>query len=373
MDFLMVSTPKGLWAWLINSIESGVMSYALTIILVTLIIKCVLIPFDIFNKYSTKKNMQVQAKLKPELDNIKRRYANNPQIQNQKTMELYKRENYSMGGTCAIMLVYMVVTMVVFFTLLSTLNSMSAYKIQQQYDGLYNTYKVEYASQIEAGVSEEDAVKYAQEKVTEKYEETKEGFLWIKNIWRPDTSASVTLNYKDFSSIAKLSKVEKAGTSYEYDKLTEEQKKIVDELDTEEKKADYNKYTESTYNLVMGDLLSNSKYTKWNGYFILSILAALLTFGSLKITEVIAKVKAKKKGLPPVQSSNKTMSFVMPIIMAVFTLLYNSAFALYVVAGSLFGFVTGPLVSWIVDKMYDKFDSKKQVQNKSSYDRTLKK
>ena len=192
MDFLMASEPTGLWAWLINSIENGGLSYGLTLILVTLIIKFVLLPADIFNKYSTKKNMVIQAKLKPELDALKKRYANNPQILNQKTTQLYKRENYSMGGTCASMLVYMVLTMVIFFTLLSTLNGMSAYKIQKEYDTLYNTYTT-YVTENNIDTTNEEDLKQAQIAVSKKYNEIKEDFLWIKNLWRPDTSTSVTL------------------------------------------------------------------------------------------------------------------------------------------------------------------------------------
>ena len=368
MDFLMASEPTGLWAWLINSIENGGLSYGLTLILVTLIIKFVLLPADIFNKYSTKKNMVIQAKLKPELVALKKRYANNPQILNQKTTQLYKRENYSMGGTCASMLVYMVLTMVIFFTLLSTLNGMSAYKIQKEYDTLYNTYTT-YITENNIDTTNEEDLKQAQIAVSKKYNEIKEDFLWIKNLWRPDTSTSVTLKYKDFTSVAKISDKQKYGT--EYTKLTDEEKAIVNAMSDEEK-AEYNKYTESTYNIVMNELLTNSKYTKWNGYFILSILAALLNFASMQINTIISKIKNKKKNIPATVSTNKTMSIIMPLIMGVFTLLYTAAFGLYIVAGALFSFVTTPLVTFIVDKIYEKRSSKFDAKNKVSYDRTLK-
>lgn len=369
MDFLIASAPTGLWAWLINSIENAGISYGFTIILVTLIIKFVLLPADLFNKYSTKKNATVQAKIKPELDTLKKRYANNPQILNQKTMQLYKRENYSMGGTCAGMLVYMVLTMVIFFTLLNTLNGMSAYKLQNEYDVLYNTYTA-YVTENNIDVENEEELKLAQVAVSEKYNEIKEDFLWIKNIWRPDTSASVTLNYKDFSSVAKISEKQKHGT--EYSKLTEEELAEI-QLMTDEEKAEYNKYTEKTYNIVMNELLTNKTYTKWNGYFILSVLAALLSFGSMQLNTIIAKIKNKKKNLPNIVSTNKTMSIIMPIIMGVFTLLYTASFGLYIVAGALFSFVTTPLITLIVDKIYAKKSEKLEVKNKVSYDRTLKK
>ena len=368
MDFLMASAPSGLWAWLINSIEGKGILYGATIILVTLIIKFVLIPADIFNKYSSKKNMAMQAKLKPELDNLKKRYANNPQLLNEKTQQLYKRENYSMGGTCAGMLIYMVLTMIVFFTLLSTLNKMSAYKLQQEYNTLYQTYRAEISTAADPENPTDEEIASAQSKVTEKYEEIREGFLWIKNIWRPDTSASVTLSYKNFTSTAKIKEKEKNGS--EYTKLTDEERAEIDAMSTEEL-AEYNKYTEETYNVVMGDLLTNSKYTKWNGYFILPVLAALLNFGSMQLMNLIARIKAKKRGLPMPVNTNKVLSLILPLVMGVFTLLYTSAFGLYIVAGAMFSFITTPFVSLIVEKIVEKQDDKK-AKAKPSYDRNKK-
>ena len=51
MDILAsISQPTGLWQTIIFGIESGVGNYALAIILVTLMIKVVLLPFDFFEK-----------------------------------------------------------------------------------------------------------------------------------------------------------------------------------------------------------------------------------------------------------------------------------------------------------------------------------
>ena len=130
MDFLnmllSVEAPTGLWANLINWLEGSIASYALVIILLTLLIKLVMVPFDFYNKFVTKKNQMMMVKIQPELEKINKHYANNPNMRNQKTAELYKKNNYNVYGTCAGMLVYLVLSMVIFFTLFSTLNGMSA-------------------------------------------------------------------------------------------------------------------------------------------------------------------------------------------------------------------------------------------------------
>ena len=62
----------------------------------------------------------------------------------------------------------------------------------------------------------------------------------------------------------------------------------------------------------------------------------------------------KKKGLTYVKTTNKTMMIIMPVVMALFTIFYNSAFGIYIVAGSLFSVVTSPLITMFVDAIFEK-------------------
>ena len=55
-------------------------------------------------------------------------------------MELYKRENYNIVGTCFGLLINLVLTMVIFFTLFSGINKMQYYTIDKEYETLTNTY-----------------------------------------------------------------------------------------------------------------------------------------------------------------------------------------------------------------------------------------
>lgn len=343
---LSVSAPTGLWAKIINWLEGGITNYAVVIILLTLLIKLIMSPFDFYNKYITKKNTMMMAKIQPELDKINKTYANNPNMKNQKTAELYKKNNYNVYGTCAGMLVYMVLSMVIFFTLFSTLNSMSAYKISQEFEVLNTTYNTTYEAYqnsyetdklTDSTLLEITAEDYAKGKaeasVVAKYGEIKNGFLWITNIWRPDTSAKVTLTYDKFIS------------------TTKEDGEVI---------------TKDIYERVMNPI--QDSYSGWNGYFLLAVINGLLSLGSMWLSELISKQRAKKKGTPYVNTTNKSMMIVMPIIMAIFTIFYNSAFGIYIVTGSLFQVVTSPLITLIVDSAFEK-KAKKQKPTKPSYSR----
>ena len=350
MGFLAeIVQPAGLWSKIIYGMEGAVGNYVVAIILVTLLVKLVMVPFDFYNKYITKKNTRKQAVLQPAMEKIKRQYASNPQMQNQKTMELYKRENYSVFGTCVGMLVYMALSITIFITLLNGFNDIAAYKMYEEYTTLKGVYDQAYETELSGGATEEEATAVAEGEVVEAYADVKNGFLWIKSIWRPDTWVSSVVSFDDYN--ASVSRVRT-------EKLTE------DQLAAE--KAEYDKVITSSF---AND--ENGTYNKWNGYLILPILAAALTYGSMKVSNYISKKKAQKKNLQLVQApeAGKGMQFIMPAIMGVFTLLYNAAFGIYIVVGALFSFVTSPLIGMIVDNLDYKQQLKEEARKTVSYSR----
>ena len=354
-NLLSVSAPGGLWGGLINWLGGGIANYAVVLIVLTLMVRAVLLPLDVFNKYTSKINSRKQAEIKPIIDKIQKQYANNKEMLNRKTMEAYRANNYNIFGTCFTLLVYMVLTMVIFFTLFSSLNKMSAYKIYNQYIDLRATYAYELglgenatdeqivaaATITESSTEEQKAlVAKANNAVVARFDETKEGFLWIKNIWRPDSSAKPVLDYKTFVSSSRLSDEEKANI------------------------------TEACYNIVINPV--HEANSGWNGYFILAIIAAGSTLLSFYTNTLISKWRAKKKNKVFIKdaSSSKTMLIVMPLIMGLFTLFYNAAFGIYIVTGNLFAVLTGPLVTLFVEWLDEKKQIKENAKNKTvSYSR----
>ena len=137
---LSVAEPTGFWPTIIKAFEGGVGSYILAIVLLTLVIRIIWAPFDTFNKKINKKNARIQAKMQPEIDKLKAKYGNDKNLLNQKTQELYKRNNFSMAGSCVFMLIFMALNLTIFFTLFAGLNAMADFKISQEYDNLKYNY-----------------------------------------------------------------------------------------------------------------------------------------------------------------------------------------------------------------------------------------
>ena len=362
MDLLNAVTlvkPLGFWPGIIYGMEGAVGNYALALILVTIIIKLIMVPLDFVNRYTSKKSARKQAEIKPELDKINAKYANDKNLLNQKTMELYKAHNYNITGTCFGMLAYLVLTMVVFWTLFGALNNISAYKIGDQYLQVRKEYFAVYEIDVDSladeqtvmdaynakleTLTEEQQIELkntADKKAKDKYDQVSTSFLWIKNIWLADSTVSPVMKYDDF---IKKSKVTKAQVS-------------ADE-----------------YNLVITPMSSVER--KNNGYFVLAVLAAGLNYLSYGINNWISKARAKKKGLDPnlaSNTSNKAMSIIMPIIMGIFTLFYNAAFGLYMVAGALITLITSPLVTLFVDMLEFDAISKEKQKTVAIYDRKRK-
>lgn len=366
MDFLTIglsnllaTQPQGMWEFFIFGLEGAIKNYGLTIILITLIIKLIMLPFDFFNRYVTKKNAAKMAVIQPEIEKIQKRYGANRDVVNQKTMEVYKKHNYSVTGSCLVMVLNLAITMTIFFTLFSGLNKIAAYKTATEFETLQSVYEQTVGGElIETKISDAESVvqvkledgtiinlddqkvELANAEAIKTYGEIKSGFLWIKNIWRPDTNASVTLNYKDYLNISKTK--------------AEDLPQVV-------------------YDQILNPIKEDKNYNGWNGYFVLIILAAVATYLSTQINVWIGKARASMKGEPYVDAmaQNKILIYLMPIIMALFAWFYNAMFAIYMVTGALFGLASNPIITLLVDKLYSKKEQaeKEKVAGAVTYSR----
>lgn len=178
----------------------------------------------------------------------------------------------------------------------------------------------------------------AMKNVIDVYDANKESFLWIDNIWIADSAFSKSiLNY---SSLA-----------------NQMGKKNVGEKELE------------IYNAFMPDLAVQRSQT--NGYFIVPILCILVSVLSMFITSQYNKYKNKKKGLPTVKANAKWTQFILPVVLGIFALFYNSVFAIYMLTGQVVSTLILPLQLFIVDKFLDKKE-KKEEDKKVTVDYTRK-
>ena len=85
LNVIQIAKPTGMWGSIIFGLENAVGDYALALILITIIIKLVIVPFDFVNRYTSKKSSRKQAEMKPELDKINEKYKDDKNMINQKT------------------------------------------------------------------------------------------------------------------------------------------------------------------------------------------------------------------------------------------------------------------------------------------------
>lgn len=392
----MLSWTQDMWSAIIG-LFGFIPNWGWMIIVFTICLKIVLSPLDYWQRKMARKNQQKQALMQPELEKIQKRYGNNRQLLNQKTMELYKRENFSVMGSCLGMLINMAITLFIFFTLFSGLTGMSNTEVVNQYKTLETEYTQKFSetfeiskddvkdkedlifnqavieAQAEMGTtdlndkvyakaleimyrdenpdgSDYKKLKQVQTDVLDKYKTEKEGWLWVQNLWRPDTAASVFSDFKSYQGLAQVFKSDEfinelnkksEGKSEEERKEIEKQLKITYE----------NRYNMTTY------AIQQNYKGSWNGYFILVILAGAVTYLSVKLSQMQSSNKNKNKQLEKA-NPNKAMFFMkilLPVLMIIFTVGYSAAFSLYIVTNS----IMSTIISFILLKVFEKQESKK--------------
>lgn len=87
------------------------LSYVLAVVLLTVIIKTLVLPFSIKSVKSTRKMQEFQ----PQVKKLQEKYKNDPQKANMEMMKLYKENNISMTGGCLPMLIPLPILMALYY------------------------------------------------------------------------------------------------------------------------------------------------------------------------------------------------------------------------------------------------------------------
>lgn len=91
----IIQVPFGyLMGWLYQFTNN----YGIALILFAVIVQLILLPMTA----KSKKSMMKMSRLQPQMQDIQRRYADDPQRQNAAVQALYKEEGVSMGGGCPV-------------------------------------------------------------------------------------------------------------------------------------------------------------------------------------------------------------------------------------------------------------------------------
>ena len=180
-----------------------------------------------------------------------------------------------------------------------------------------------------AGLSEDDtaaeAIRTLGRNAAEKsYRSYNSSFLWIKNIWVPDTSYRHPIEYDDV--------LESSGLSEEA-------------------------FNEVSYNL-------SAERSQANGYYILIIIS----IGSMFLSQFIsARSQKAQSELQTADGSGKrtqrTMMIVMPIVFGVFSFFYSAGFSIYMIVSSLYSILSTLIINLIIDRKFQKAEDQ-EIQEK---------
>ena len=151
-------------------------------------------------------------------------------------------------------------------------------------------------------------------------------FPWVKNIWAADCSWTTALPASN-------------------DELSKKINVTISETD----------YEELTYNLGR---YKEKGFKNGNGWFILVALSILSMAGS---TIIMNKTQKTQMQLSSVDGDNSTaastqkmMTWMMPIMFGIFSFIYSAAFSIYMVTNSLLSTGSTLLINLIVEKSFKK-------------------
>ena len=118
--------------WLVDIVKGLIQlssSIALGVILFTLILKVITLPFDFLSRASMRKNSLKMEEMRPELEKLKKQYANDKTLYNQKMMALYKKNGYSMWASC----LPTILTLVIFILAINAFSNYSRYQNREDF------------------------------------------------------------------------------------------------------------------------------------------------------------------------------------------------------------------------------------------------
>ena len=304
---------------ILNGINSVIHNYGWSMVVFTLLIKLVLLPLD----YKSRKSMRRMTKLQPQIAKLQKKYANDKEKLNQKSAELYRREGINPMSGCLPMLVSMVILFIMFAAMRTVANT----EMASQALNLLTT-----------GT------------------QTNESWLWIKNIWMPDSpfnpviadSANLRVIPADiwakvFASLDPASVT--ALAQYGIDAATISGETVFAALQTLPIYAQETQLwaTMPQINLLIVNL---SIYAHNNGWFILPILAAVTQY-----LMTLSQPQPAADPNNPAASTNKFMKYFFPLFSLWICSSYNAIFALYWVVSNVFAWVQGLVMNKMFEKM----------------------
>ena len=140
----------------LNWIHSWVGNYGWSVVVFTLMIRLIVLPLEI----KSRKGMRATQRVQPKVAALQKKYANDKEKLNMKMMELYKKEGVNPTAGCLPLLLSMPILFIMFTAMRVVGNEHTIQMILDMKEGIMPTL---------------------------------ESWLWIKNVFQPDSFASTIL------------------------------------------------------------------------------------------------------------------------------------------------------------------------------------
>ena len=314
---------SGLFQSILEWIFRWVGNYGWSVVVFTLFIRLLMLPFDI----KSKKSMRAMNKIQPKVALLQKKYANDKEKLNLKLNELYRKEHVSPMASCLPMLI----TLPILWFMFAAMRNMAN----------------EHTIQMILNIAETGEVPAMQ------------SWLWIKNVFQPDSFMSTILpkvgdTLKTIVPVSGSSILTEANIAAARDFLATEQYAAI--------AAQYgaNAFTSIQLNLVLFRPVLTlptsfaNLFQYANGLLILPVLAAVSQFLMTKFTN--GNNLKKDENVPEEQqaAANAMNSGFMKWFFPLFSLWicagYNAAFAIYWMAANVIQVAQQIIVNWYFDR-----------------------
>lgn len=303
MDFLYNNFISDLFVKALNGISGWGLTYAVAIIILTVMIRFALFPLD----KKQRDNSRKMAALGPEMQSIQKRYANDPQRMQQKTQELYRKMGVSPFMGCLPALIQLPIWFAFF-------GAMRVLQTEQMVNLVLN------------------ASHYGTQAVT------LPSMLWVHNFWQPDSGfSSILPNTQDF-----LSFIQSNAMNISPQTMSILQTQNLISFQTEALSVN-----DAVYSTMTNQILANAGLTGYaNGWFVLPALSGVSLFLQQKFGASDLGAAGGVQGQP----GGKFMLWFFPIFSVWICLTSPASFALYWSVSSAYAFGQTKLVDFISKK-----------------------
>lgn len=326
----------------LGGINNIVHNYGLAIIIFTILMRMVCMPFD----YKSRKGMRKMALIQPKINELQKKYGNDKQKMQQKQAELMKKEGYNPLSGCLPMLL----TWPLMIAMFSAMRTIANEQLVMQ--------AFRYLAGDEAPVLAQDV------------------FLWVKNIWMTDSPFAPIAPNADALQILTRDVWQKAYEALQADSdlfatvqnvlnnagvvldfsTDAAMKTSVNALLVELGKVESYRAAVQTVPGWSGlnfFLFQITVFKQYNGLLILPVLAGVTQVLQTKFMNA----QQPQQTTPDGKGTGNFMKWFFPCLSVFFCLSSNAGFALYWVVSS----VVSALQSIVINKILEKKDNQAQA------------